>query len=260
MLMANCTDKNNDLPPVVNPDIVQPVIFCFGSVNDSLTGEYLRPALDSLHLLFPEIVVMNAYLNSEPGMNDSLSNPDSQELASLYQVYLNHDSINSVPYAYFNCEGFIGGLKHESIQFNSLDTSIKWARATKTAGITYDISPLLNGNQLNIDVNFHTLMDYYDAMYFSVVLTEDSVVFPQVNDHGLEKNVHHDVLRKSITNLKGDIIQSSVAKDVEATFTYSTTLDPVWNKQNIKVNVIFWYNDGPYGRFIQLGKRVKLTD
>lgn len=260
LALVTCKKKTVDSPKMSVAPKIEAVIFSFGNSSDSLTGQYLRPVMDSLRLMYPEIVVLNAHLNHLNGKNDSLSNPDSEEFAYQYNIDASNDSANGIPYAYFNCDGYIGGMKHGGIKFKDIEASIKWARETKTAFIDYNIVSTVTNNQLKVDLNFKTLQDLYIPTYFSVILTEDNVFEVQKNDKGIQKNVHHDVLRKAITNVKGDIVQKTIAKDVSATFTCQTTLDSNWKKENMKVNVIVWYSDNIYGKMVHYGKRVALNN
>ena len=257
--LISCKKETDNATPTVVEAVMEPVFFGFSNVNDSLSGKLLRPALDSIRLLYPNTVIINTHINHiGKTAIDSCSNSDSEGLAKFYNVYAHKDSSNNIPYSYFACDGFLGGYNWTGIKSKSFIDNILWAKDNKTPAMSLDIKPSLSGKNLTVKIDFTTKYEFTTATYLSVIVTEDNVKMKQVNDKGLEKNVHHDVFRHCITDYNGAKIANSLARNVTGNFTCSTTLADNWNVNNLKVNVIVWYYDSTRGNMIHLGKKVKI--
>jgi hypothetical protein len=253
---------SNDDKEIVNslPEaVMEPVIFNFTSTWNSACGDVSRPVMDSIRLNYPNTVIISAHLDEAGGSSvDPLSNDDSEGLASFFNVYSQEDSLYSIPYLWFIVDGFIGGFNRSGISYDAISSSIDWAKDMKYPAIAMDIIPEVTGNQLNLAIKTEAKNYFTMPVYISTYLTEDQVSAEQVNDSGLEKNIHNDVLRDCLNEYNGDKIADNLATGDKGEYHYSAQLNEAWNKNNMKVNVTIWYKDQVYGNLVHLGKRADL--
>ncbi len=255
----SCSSSDPEPEPQFPVAVVEPVIFNFTGTWDNACGTLSRSVMDSLRLIYPSTPVINVHINSAGGgLPDPFSSSESESLARFFNVYPSVDSTYHIPYSWFMCPGVVGGSNFSSHVYQDLSTSIDWAKSTQYPALALDIVPDLTGNQLNVKIKMEAVQNFPVPVFLSVYLTEDALTAIQVGDEGLSYGIHHDVFRHCLNQFNGDKIANTINIGTKSEYSYSTTLDNAWKKENMKITVVVWYKDEVYGNLVHLGKRVDL--
>jgi hypothetical protein len=259
VLLSSCKKSEEEIVQETFPEaVMEPVIFNFTGTWSGLCGSVSKPSLDSFRLQYPNANLINCHLNQVGGLSDPLSNAYSQGLASFYNITVHPDSAYALPYLYFTYDAFLGGLNYSGIGYNALSSTELWVKENKPAAIALKLSPSINGTQLDLEVKYKATYAFTMPVYYSVVLTENNVTWPQTNDLSASPNLHSDVLRSYLKDYNGELFANSLKAGDSGSFSIATNLDGSWNQDNLYATVIIWYLDPVYGKMVHLGKRVKL--
>lgn len=103
-----------------------------------------------------------------------------------------------------------------------------------TAGVAISIRCVSDADSLlQITVNLDALTDIPGELMLNLIITEDSIVAPQMQSSGqrLDTYIHNHVLRQVITDIWGTPLPSTLKKAdrLEAQFEY------VWNSANLNI-------------------------
>lgn len=259
VLWLSCSTSDPEPEPEFPAAVMEPVIFNFTGTWDSDCGKLSRSVMDSLHLYYPNTPVINVHMNNNAGGTaDPFSNSQSESLAAFFNVFPDSSSIYHIPYSWFMSQAVVGGSNFSTDVYQDLSSSILWAKENQVPGMALDITPEVSGNQLNVKIRTKAVQYMPVELFLSVYITEDALIANQVDDEGITLGLHHDVFRQCLNEFNGDKIANSYNLGAENDFSYSTTLDPSWKNENMKVTVIIWYKDLVYGNLVHLGKRVDL--
>jgi thiol-disulfide isomerase/thioredoxin len=123
------------------------------------------------------------------------------------------------------------------------------------------LTPTINGGNIDVDVEVEVLRELTGNYNLVIVVTEDGIVQPQVNQtpagtETIPDYVHNHVLRGSFTGTWGQSISTgTVAQGEKINRSHSLALKSEWNEQNMHI-VAYVYDVNSY-RVLQ-AEEVKL--
>lgn len=130
---------------------------------------------------------------------------------------------------------------------------------TKEANISVATTALKGSPLVGINVVTNFLTAKQGTWMLNVCVLEDSIVSPQKNNDpqinngkDVENYVHMNMLRRTITGEKGDVIAHNPASGSYTT-QYTLTLDPVWNTKHL--SLVVFVSDSTTGTILQAGKK-----
>ena len=105
---------------------------------------------------------------------------------------------------------------------------------------TYDSG----SKQVNVSIESTFLSDFNENLKIVVMLTEDSIIAPQLVDNVYTPDYEHNhMLRATLTSTwEGDaVVSGSVATNETKTNTYNYTLDPSWKPDYCNIVAYIYY-------------------
>ncbi len=249
-------DPNSNPLPTPTPEPIaqeqQAVAFYLSGVWCGPCGYYGKPAMKNMTEKYKDDFVVISCQLSSSGYQDPFNNPDANRMAQLWNV-------SGVPTA------AVGGNEASATKVgggSSMETGIdnKISSILSGKAITNSrITKTVTGDEMKIKVETKFFEAVSDEYYISTFILEDNLIDRQyVSGSGWQDPAEFDnILRRALEpgtagygvllNTEGAVKANKVLEK-----EYTTTLDPSWKKENIKVAVVVW-KKGPNGVVISNG-------
>lgn len=226
---ASCSKEAKITETITVPQSQKTLLIYKGATWCGPCGQNGKPVLRAMEAIGEDKVVCMASQT-----NDGLNSPAGDLIGNNLMTRF---AQNGIPHMFESGNGNTYNFyPNQSTATNNM-TSIN----AKPANVNAYISASTNGSVIDVTAKTKFFAAGSGEYYLSVLVLEDNI---QKTQSGSSNPEHDNVIRGNAgASAWGEAI-TSTAMDAEQEFKYSITVDPTWNKSNLKVAAVIWKKTG----------------